>query len=209
MLKQPNLEQPELEQPDPQAWQVTDTRMAFHNQWVKVELDNVLLPNGDAYEYTRLAVAGNRAGVGLVGFDKSRTQMLMVREYRHGVGKVLWQFPAGLSESGEDLATAVLRELREETGYAPAHSGDNSGQDEPLRYLGTTLDTPPLGPLRSHIFAAWNLELVDDAPQRDATEFMTIHWKPVEWVKEAARSGEIEDRFVVCALAYLMLNGLI
>lgn len=193
----------EVDPPDPEAWQVTDTRTAFRNQWVSVELDDVLLPNGDAYEYTRLAVAGNRAGVGIVGFDKNRTHVLMVREYRHGVGKVLWQFPAGLSDAGEDLAAAVLRELREETGYAPPAG------NELLRYLGSTLDVPPLGPLRSHIFAAWNLELVDDAPQRDATEFMTIHWKSVAWLKEAVRSGEIEDRFVVCALAYLMLNGLI
>ena len=190
-------------QPDPKAWQVTETRTAFRNQWVSVELDDVLLPNGDAYEYTRLAVASNRAGVGVVGFNKGRTHLLMVREYRHGVGKVLWQFPAGLSNQGEDLGLAVLRELREETGYVPAEGAG------PLRYLGSTLDVPPLGPLRSHIFVAWDLELVDDAPQRDATEFMTIHWQSVEWVKEAVRTGEIEDRFVVCALAYLMLNGLI
>jgi len=189
--------------PDPEAWRVTATRMAFRNQWVSVELDDVLLPNGDAYEYTRLAVADNRAGAGVVGFNKDRTHVLMVREYRHGVGKVLWQFPAGLSYEGEDLAAAVVRELREETGYAPL------GGAESLHYLGSTLDAPPLGLLRSHIFAAWDLELVADGFQRDTAEFLTIHWQSVEWLKGSVRSGEIEDRFVVCAVAYLLLNRLI
>lgn len=189
---------------DPPKWQVTATRSAYQNAWLSVELDDVLLPNGDSYEYTRLSVAGDRVGVGVVGFDADRTHVLMVREYRHGVGKVLWQFPAGLAEPNEDLAATALRELREETGYAPAA---NSHEDA-LFYLGKTLDTPPLGPLCSHMYAAWNLEVVA-TPQRDTAEFLTVHWQPVEWLKEAARTGEIEDRFVICAVGYLLLNELI
>lgn len=189
---------------DPPAWRVTGTRVAYQNQWLTVALDDVVLPNGDNYEYTRLSVAGDRVGVGVVGFDESRSNVLMVREYRHGVGQVLWQFPAGLAEPGEDFAATALRELREETGYAP--SGSNTA--ESLFYLGKTLDTPPLGPLCSHMYAAWDLELVA-TPQRDTAEFLTIHWQPVEWLKEAVRTGEIEDRFVICAVGFLLLNELI
>jgi hypothetical protein len=31
----------------------------------------------------------------------------------------------------------------------------------------------------------------------------------VAWLQEAVRSGEIQDRFVIAAVAFLMLNGLI
>lgn len=189
---------------DPPAWQVINTRTAYQNAWVTLELDDVLLPNGDSYEYTRLSVAGDRVGVGVVGFDATRSNVLMVREYRHGVGKVLWQFPAGLAEPDEDLASTALRELREETGYAPSATD----LKESMRYLGKSLDTPPLGPLCSHIYAAWDLEAVAE-PQRDTAEFLTIHWQPVEWLKEAVRTGEIEDRFVICAVGFLLLNKLI
>ena len=44
-------------------------------------------------------------------------KILLVHQYRHAVGKSLWEIPAGMAEAGEDLAHGALRELREETGY--------------------------------------------------------------------------------------------
>jgi 8-oxo-dGTP pyrophosphatase MutT (NUDIX family) len=77
----------------------------------------VELPDGKRYEYTRIEPAG--IGVGVIGFNAAG-EVLLEREYRHGVGEVVWQVPGGLTAPGEDLQTAGLRELQEETGYAPA-----------------------------------------------------------------------------------------
>jgi 8-oxo-dGTP pyrophosphatase MutT (NUDIX family) len=95
-----------------------------------------------------------------------------------------------------------LRELLEETGYAP--SVVNA---ETVRYFGLVWDSPAFGPMSSHIYAAWGLEAVS-ATRRDPAEFVTLHWVPVSWLQEAVRSGEIKDRVVVAAVAYMMLNGL-
>jgi 8-oxo-dGTP pyrophosphatase MutT (NUDIX family) len=124
------------------------------------------------------------------------------REYRHGVGQTVWQLPGGLAAAGEDFQAAGLRELLEETGYAPQSISAGKG----VRYLGMVWDNPGFGIAQSQIYAAWNLSEVR-ATRRDPAEFVTVHWKSQRWLCDAIRSGEIQDRVVVAAVTYLLLNG--
>lgn len=41
----------------------------------------------------------------------------MVSQYRYSLGKTMLEFPAGKIEKGEDPDEAIMREVREETGY--------------------------------------------------------------------------------------------
>lgn len=45
-------------------------------------------------------------------------RILLIRQFRPPAGRDVYEFPAGLIDSGEAAAAAALRELREETGYA-------------------------------------------------------------------------------------------
>jgi 8-oxo-dGTP pyrophosphatase MutT (NUDIX family) len=183
---------------DPQPWQTLGTRCVFANRWIKVLVDDVDLPDGRRYEYTRLEPAGT--GVAVIGFNE-RGEVLLEREYRHGVGKVLWQLPGGLAAAGEELQSAGLRELLEETGYAP-----KVVDAENVRHLGMVWDNPGFGMAQSQIYAAWGLREVR-ATRRDPEEFVTVHWKSQEWLADAIRRGEIQDRVVVSAVSLLLLNG--
>ena len=183
---------------DPPAWRTEGTRTAFQNRWLTVALDDVALPTGQRHEYTRLVPGA--IGVGIVGFDAAG-RILLEREYRHGVGRVVWQVPGGLAAPGEAHQAAGLRELLEETGYAPA-----AVTPETVRYLGMVWDNPGYGHAASHLYAVWGLEAAAET-QRDQTEFVALHWVAPEWLKEAVRSGEIHDRVVVAAVAFLLLNG--
>ncbi|WBB69565.1 NUDIX hydrolase [Micromonospora sp. WMMD812] len=52
--------------------------------------------------------------VAVVALDDAG-QVVLIRQYRHPVGRHLWELPAGLTDvSGEDLAAAAARELAEE-----------------------------------------------------------------------------------------------
>jgi 8-oxo-dGTP pyrophosphatase MutT (NUDIX family) len=184
---------------DPLPWQKLASRIVYTNRWIQVAIDDVALPDGRQYEYTRLEPPG--IGVAVIGFN-DKGEILLEREYRHGVGEVIWQLPGGLAAAGEDLQSAGLRELLEETGHAP-----NIVDTASVRYLGMVWDNPGFGTAQSQIYAAWGLTEVRPI-RRDPAEFVTVHWKSQSWLRNAIRSGEIQDRVVVSAVAYLLLNGL-
>jgi 8-oxo-dGTP pyrophosphatase MutT (NUDIX family) len=183
---------------DPAAWQTLNTNGVYRSRWVGVSVDTVLLPTGATYEYTRLERAG--IGVGVIGFNQAG-ELLLEREYRHGVGEVVWQIPGGLADADEDLQAAGLRELREETGYAPAVVNEDT-----VRYCGAVWDNPGFGTAISHIFRVAGLQPAA-ITHTDTGEFVTLHWVSPAWLKGAVRSGEIRDRVVVAAVAYLLLEG--
>lgn len=185
---------------DPPAWTVLASHAAYRSRWVGVTVDTVALPTGQTYEYTRLEPAG--IGVGVVGLNAAG-ELLLEREYRHGVGEVVWQIPGGLANAGEELQATGLRELEEETGYTPL-----AVTPDTVRYLGTVWDNPGFGVAQSHIYLARGL-VETGRPHRDDGEFVTLHWVTPGWLKEAVRNGAIRDRVVVAAVAYLLLNGVI
>ena len=183
---------------DPLAWRVLSTQNAFENRWTGVHVDEVELPNGERYDYTRIRPAG--VGVAVVAINQ-HGQILLEREYRHGLGEVIWQLPGGLVDEGESLTDAGLRELAEETGYAPTILDEST-----VRYLGCVWDNPGLGPAESHVVGVWHVEASRET-SLESTEFITLHWVASDWLKESVRSGEIRERTTVAATAYLLLNG--
>ena len=63
--------------------------------------------------------------VGAVGCLFAMTEddrVILVRQYKHGAGRVVTELPTGMVERGESPKTGAIRELREETGYAIAPS---------------------------------------------------------------------------------------
>ena len=52
----------------------------------------------------------------LLNHDAS--QVFLVKQYRPGVGKEIYEIPAGLIEIEEDPKFACIREIEEETGYS-------------------------------------------------------------------------------------------
>jgi ADP-ribose pyrophosphatase len=134
---------------DPLPWQTLETKSVYRNRWIGVSVDKVALPDGRSYEYTRLEPAG--IGVAVIGFNE-RGEVLLEREYRHGVGQTIWQLPGGLAAVGEDYQAAGLRELLEETGFAPREVNAAT-----VRYLGMVWDNPGFGIAQSQLYAAWGL----------------------------------------------------
>ncbi len=93
------------------AYEVRARQHRYSGPVFTVVTDEVTMPGGGtaARDYVRHVGA-----VGVVALDDDG-RVVLVRQYRHAVGRALWELPAGLMDvDGEDLAVAAARELTEE-----------------------------------------------------------------------------------------------
>lgn len=49
-------------------------------------------------------------------YGEDHSKVVLIRQYRYAIGDYIYEFPAGLVESGESIHEAAIREMREETG---------------------------------------------------------------------------------------------
>jgi ADP-ribose pyrophosphatase len=80
----------------------------------EIAKETVLLPDGRVVPDFYTAKMGDYA---LVYAVTQQGTVLVLRQYKHGVGRVCLTFPGGYIAPGEDPALAAERELLEETGY--------------------------------------------------------------------------------------------
>jgi ADP-ribose pyrophosphatase len=85
----------------------------FKGHFISLQRDHVALPDGT--EATRDFVLHPGAVAIIALLPDGR--VVLERQYRHPVGQVLWEFPAGKLDPTEDPLHCAQRELMEETGY--------------------------------------------------------------------------------------------
>ena len=102
--------------PEHQPWKVLSTHQVLDTPFLKICREEVAVPNGPVIpDYY---IIENRGWVGVVPVTEDG-RLLINRQYKHGIGLEVIEFPAGSIDPGEDdpLETA-RRELMEETGYS-------------------------------------------------------------------------------------------
>ena len=65
-------------------------------------------------------------GVILYGvYGEQKDKVVLIRQYRYPLGDYVYEFPAGLVEEGEEMGSAGIREMYEETGltFTPVDAG--------------------------------------------------------------------------------------
>lgn len=147
-------------------------------------VDEIRLPNG------RTAVReymDHPGAVGVVPFLDART-VVMVRQYRHPVGEVTLELPAGKLDEDESELSCVKRELQEETGYTARR----------IRPLLTYWPTPAFCNEVLHLFVAEGLKkgLVDP----DDDEFLEAVAVPLSRALSLIKQGRIRDSKTVIGL---------
>jgi ADP-ribose pyrophosphatase len=90
-------------------------REIYHGRAVDVRVDTVEKASG---LITTREVVEHSDCVTVVALDE-QDNVLLVRQFRHAVGKSLLEIPAGGVDPGEEPIDAVRRELQEETGFLP------------------------------------------------------------------------------------------
>ena len=87
----------------------------FEGRIFKVVTERVTLPNG--HELWTDVVRHPGSVVIIPVAEDGR--VILVRQYRHAVGRSLWELPAGSLKPREDPEAAAIRECHEEVGLVP------------------------------------------------------------------------------------------
>jgi len=125
--------------------------------------------------------------VAVVALDAAE-RVLLIRQYRHPVGRMLWEIPAGLRDvAGEPLRLTAERELVEEAGHRAAR----------WRVLTDTFSTPGISTERLRIFLARGLAEVPEAERSYVREHeeahLTLAWLPLEEAARRVLAGELHN----------------
>ena len=144
---------------------------------------------GEAGEVRREYIA-HPGAVGILALDEQE-RVAVVDQYRHPVGMVLWEIPAGLLDvEGEPPLTCAQRELAEEADLAA---------DE-WHVLADFMNSPGGTSEAFRCYLARDLSPVpdDDRHERDGEEMdMPLRWFSLDDVRDAVLAGRLNSPSLV------------
>lgn len=158
-------------------WKVISSEYLYkHEPYIILRKDVCSQPNGKivpAYYVAELPLS-------VTIFPVVDNKIMMVKQYRHPLEKVLWELPGGFAEKDESPDKAAIRELKEETGYLFTS----------VIYLGKTAANPGILNNYTHMFiAAGNYEKTGE--QFDENEDIEIGFFSFEELHEMVKRNEI------------------
>lgn len=154
-----------------------DGDTAYDGNFLTVKRDIVRLPDGK--ETTREYVVHSGAVMVIPLFDDGR--VVLERQYRYPLCKVMIEFPAGKLDPNEGALACARRELREETGYSAKEYTFLTRIHPIISYSTEFID----------IFLARGL--TQGEPDLDDGEFLEVFTADTAQMGEWIRSGEISD----------------
>jgi 8-oxo-dGDP phosphatase len=149
---------------------------------ISARADKVRFPNDQIAERQVVIHPG---AVAILALDDDE-RVLMIRQYRHPVGRLLWELPAGLRDvAGEPLHVTAERELLEEAGYA-------------AREWHTLIDyfsSPGYSTERLRVYLARGLTpAADPGFVREHEEaFLEVGWLPLDEAVGLALAGKLHN----------------
>ena len=169
----------------------------LRGNFLQARRDVVALPDGS--ESTREYVVHPGAVMVVPLLDDVAGGVLLVleRQFRYPMGRVMVEFPAGKLDPGEDLLHCAQRELREETGYR-ARAWAHAGVLHPLVAYSTEF---------IDVWFARGLTLGER--NLDAGEFVDVFTATPESLLEWCRDGTVTDGKTLAATLWLqnVLSG--
>jgi 8-oxo-dGTP pyrophosphatase MutT (NUDIX family) len=175
----------------PAHWPVVASAEQYRGKIISVRTDTIRVPEGTTAERE---VVEHPGAVGVVALDPD-DRVLMIRQYRHAVGRELWEVPAGLRDvAGEPTAQTGRRELLEETGY----------RARDWHVLADYFSSPGILTERLRVFLARGLEEVpaadrDFVPENEEAH-LVLDWVPLDRAVSLVLAGDLHNGVAVVGL---------
>ena len=171
---------------------VLSSRTVYTGRIFDVTVDRVRLPHGREAD---LEIVRHDGSIVLLPIT-SDGQVLLVRQYRHAVGRFLWELPAGSLEQDEDPSAAAARECHEELGLIAGR----------LQALPTLYPTPGFCTETMTFFRATELRSPrpgDTEAHQDEDESIEVGSFTTAEIRDMIARGEIADLKTVAGMLLL------
>ena len=119
-------------------------------------------------------------------------QVVLIRQYRHGIRAVCLEIPGGMIDHGESPEAGAVRELREETGYAAQR----------IQLLGRVRPNPAIQDNYQYCYLAEGCHKVGE-PECDPFEHIEIALRPLAEIYGLIQREEICNALVINAFYFL------
>ena len=126
-------------------WRVTSSSYVVDTEHLRLRKDRIELPDGRTID--DYYVRESRGFVVIFATTPDR-RVVLVRQYKHGIAKVLLELPAGAIDPGETPLQTAQREFTEETGYTGT-----------MEFVRTFCTDPTNADTVAHVFYAPNAQL--------------------------------------------------
>ncbi|NLM43147.1 MAG: NUDIX hydrolase [Clostridiales bacterium] len=156
----------------------------FEGKIVKLDVETVLLPNGNTAEREIIRHPG---AVAILPID-SYENIYFIKQFRKAIDDVLIEIPAGKLEQGEDPYQCALRELQEEIGFT----------SNKLTLINTIYTSPGFADEIIYIYKAE--ELIISQLEKDDDEFIDVCKFHKNQAFNMIKNGEIKDAKTIVAL---------
>jgi len=174
----------------------TNIRRVFEGRIFSVNVESITLPRGERLE---AEIVRHPGSVVLIPVTDSG-EIILVRQYRHAIGRSAWELPAGSLKQGEDPRAAAVRECHEEIDLIPSA----------VERLGAFFPTPGYCDEEMTFYRATGLRApADDDPaaQQDEDEDIEAKAFSVDAIRQMVACGEIIDLKTVAGLLWLEVKG--
>lgn len=160
------------------------TETIYEGKVVKLQLDEVRLPNGKTSMREIVKHPGAVAILPLT--DNGR--MIVVEQYRKPLERSIIEIPAGKLDTGEEPINCAIRELREETGFTAKQ----------INHLCSFYTSPGFANELLHLFIGEGLTAGEAQPDED--EILEYREMTLEEAYQAIETGEIRDAKTIMAV---------
>jgi 8-oxo-dGDP phosphatase len=177
-------------EPAPHEYRLLGSETVYEGRVISLRLDTVAMPGGG--DSVR-EVVDHPGAVAVVALDE-QDRVVLLRQYRHPVGRHLWELPAGLrDEDGEPPLETAKRELAEEVQLAAGR----------WSLLTTTYSTPGFCDEEVLVYLAEELSeaaLPDGFVVEHEEADMTVERVPLADAVQRVFDGDIRNASAVVGL---------
>lgn len=172
------------------VWKVLESVYLHKEPWLTVRKDKCQMPDGTIIP--SFYVNEYPEWVNAFALTKDG-RVVMVKQYRHGIGETSIELPGGVAEEGETMEYAVKREMKEETGY----------EFDQVKSLGKICANPSTTNNFMHMFLATGGEKVAE-PQLDHAEDLEVLIMEIDEVKQLVKDNLIHQSLHVNCIFYAL-----